>query len=91
MNTKTKSLDVETKYTPSVRGNPADALQTFYVTIMKTDTMEIIDNLRTHHYNDEACAFEIMQELKDGYELVSVYNPILKSTVTPKDIQKEEK
>ncbi|QEG09172.1 hypothetical protein CPT_Phriendly_020 [Vibrio phage Phriendly] len=90
MNTKIKNSN-ESEYMPSVRGNPADALQTFFVTIRDTRTGELHEDMRTHHYNDEACAYSVMQNLKDGFELVHVFNPELKTKVTPKDIQKEGK
>lgn len=91
MNTKTENLNVETDYVPSVRGNPADALQTFFVTIRNKNTGEVHEDMRTHDYNDEACAFNVMNQLKDEFELVHVYNPDLKTRITPKDIQKEGK
>ncbi|ASR73834.1 hypothetical protein [Vibrio phage vB_ValP_IME271] len=90
MNTKTVDLKNESEYVPSVRGNPADALNTYIVTIYDTKTGKYHEGLRTHHYSGEACAFWVMQNLSDGYEFVSAYNPDNNVTITKKDILKQE-
>lgn len=90
MNTKTVDLKNESEYVPSIHGNPADALNTYLVTLVNLETGELHENLRTHHYSGEACAYWVMQNLKDGFDFVSAFNPDNNTKITKKDILKQE-
>lgn len=83
----TTELEVEDRNPDGSLRNPADMIDTYYVTIRDLRTGEQLPRMRIHDYSIEDCALRVLQELDSGFELIEVYQPDTKNTLSYKAIK----
>lgn len=69
----------------AITGNPADRIKSIHVTILDESTGENLKTL-THGYSLEETALQVKQQIKKGYQVIEVFDPVNKAKLSIQDI-----
>lgn len=65
--------------------NPADYINTYYVTLLDTQTGESI-NTTTHNYSIEECALDVKEKLIERFVVTKIVQPDTNAQLTKEEI-----
>lgn len=69
----------------AITGNPADRIKTIHVTILDESNGEELKTL-THGYSLEETALQVKQQIKKGYQVIELFDPVNKAKLSIQDI-----
>lgn len=69
----------------AITGNPADRIKTIHVTIFDESNGEELKTL-THGYSLEETALQVKQQIKKGYQVIELFDPVNKAKLSIQDI-----